>query len=802
MSWDTDAKSAKRVAAIAEALKSGDKLILATDPDREGEAISWHVLEILKKKGVLKDKPVERVVFNAITRRAVLDAMSAPRQIDAALVDAYLARRALDYLVGFTLSPVLWRKLPGARSAGRVQSVALRLICDRELEIESFRRQEFWTIEAEFATARDETFAARLAAIDDGKLGKFDIADEASARAIEAALKDGRYSVTGIESRPTKRHPQPPFTTSTLQQEASRKLGLSSQRTMQVAQKLYEGIDIGGEAAGLITYMRTDGVQMAAEAVAATRNVIQKLYGEPYVPGAPRAYRAKARNAQEAHEAIRPTELSRLPADVRRNLDGDQAALYDLIWKRTVASQMESAEIERTTADIETAGTDGKRYIFRATGSVVRFDGFLKLYQEGRDDEEGEDANKLPALARGDVVGARSIAGVQHFTEPPPRYSEASLIKKLEELGIGRPSTYTAILVVLRDRGYVRMDKKRLVPEDKGRLVTAFLESFFERYVRYDFTATLEDDLDRVSSGEIAWKDLLARFWREFAATVDEIKDLRVTQVLDALNDLLAPHIFPERADGTPVRQCPSCGDGQLSLKIGKFGAFIGCSNYPDCRYTRQLGIGEDAAKETMPAEGILLGEDPETGKPVTRHDGRFGPYVQRAALDEGEKPARASIPKGADPDSVDLAFALRLLSLPREVGLHPETGKPITAGLGRYGPFVQHEGTFANLESFEDIFTIGLNHAVDLLARRAGAKKSSALRDLGAHPAGGGNIQVMSGRYGPYVKFGKINATLPKDKSPESITLDEAVALIAAKEKKPGDGKKSPRQKRTASAK
>jgi len=801
MSWDTDAKSAKRVAAIAEAVKSGDKLILATDPDREGEAISWHVLEMLKKKGVLKDKPVERVVFNAITRRAVLDAMSTPRQIDAALVDAYLARRALDYLVGFTLSPVLWRKLPGARSAGRVQSVALRLICDREQEIESFRRQEFWTIEAEFATARDETFAARLAVIGGSKLGKFDIPDETSARTIEAALKDGRYSVTGIESRPTKRHPQPPFTTSTLQQEASRKLGLSSQRTMQLAQRLYEGIDVDGETTGLITYMRTDGVQMAAEAVAATRNVIQKLYGEPYVPGAPRAYRAKARNAQEAHEAIRPTDLSRLPADVRRHLDGDQAALYDLIWKRTVASQMESAEIERTTADIETTGTDGKHYAFRASGSVVRFDGFLKLYQEGRDDEENEDGKKLPPLARGDVVGARSIAGVQHFTEPPPRYSEASLIKKLEELGIGRPSTYTAILTVLRDRGYVRMDKKKLVPEDKGRLVTAFLESFFERYVRYDFTATLEEDLDRVSSGVIAWKDLLSRFWREFAAAVDDIKDLRVAQVLDALNDLLAPHIFPERADGTPARQCPSCGDGQLSLKIGKFGAFIGCSNYPECRYTRQLGSGDDNAKEATPAEGVLLGEDPETGKPVTRHDGRFGPYVQRAALAESEKPARASIPKGVDPEGVDLDFALRLLSLPREVGLHPETGKPITAGLGRYGPFVQHEGTFANLGSYEDIFTVGINRAVDLLARRAGAKKSSALRDLGPHPEGGGNVQVMSGRYGPYVKFGKTNATLPKDKSPETITLDEAVALIVAKENKPG-GKKSPRQKRAAAAK
>jgi len=806
MSWEMDARSAKRVSAIAEALKGGGKLILATDPDREGEAISWHVLELLKKKGALKDKPVERVVFNAITRRAVLEAMNAPRQIDAALVDAYLARRALDYLVGFTLSPVLWRKLPGARSAGRVQSVALRIVCDRELEIESFRRQEFWTIEAEFATAKDETFFARLVAIGDDKLGKFDIADEATARAVEVALKDGRYAVSAIDSRPTKRHPQPPFTTSTLQQEASRKLGFSAQRTMQTAQKLYEGIDIGGETAGLITYMRTDGVQMAGEAIAATRNVIQNLYGEPYVPGAPRVYRARARNAQEAHEAIRPTELSRRPADLRRHLDADQAALYDLIWKRTVASQMESAEIERTSADIATTGADGKRYTFRATGSVVRFDGFLKLYQEGRDDDEDEESRKLPALARGDVVGARSIAGVQHFTEPPPRYSEASLIKKLEELGIGRPSTYTAILTVLRDRGYVGMAKRRLVPEDKGRLVTGFLESFFERYVRYDFTANLEDELDRVSSGEIAWKDLLAQFWREFTAAVDEIKDLRVTQILDALNDLLAPHIFPERADGAPARQCPSCGNGQLSLKVGKFGAFIGCSNYPDCRFTRQLGTAEDNGKEAAPIEGILLGADPETGKPVTRHDGRFGPYVQRAPVADGEKPARSSLPKGVGPESVDLDFALRLLSLPREVGLHPETSKPISAGLGRYGPFVLHEGTFANLDSYEEIFTVGLNRAVDLLARRAAGRgaagKPAALRDLGAHPAGGGPVQVMSGRYGPYVKFGKVNATLPKGSSPETITLDEAVVLIAAKDGNSSGGKKSARPKRAARSK
>jgi DNA topoisomerase-1 len=804
LSWDVDAKSAKRVAAIAQAVKEAAKLILATDPDREGEAISWHVLELLKKKGVLKGKPVERVVFNAVTRGAVLEAMKAPRQIDEALVDAYLARRALDYLVGFTLSPVLWRKLPGARSAGRVQSVALRLVCDRELEIESFRRQEFWTIEAEFATARDEAFAARLSAVDDRKLDKFDIADEAAARSIVGALGGARFTVAGVESRPTKRHPQPPFTTSTLQQEASRKLGFSSQRTMQVAQKLYEGIDIGGEVTGLITYMRTDGVQMAGEAIAAARNTIQRLYGEPYLPGAPRVYRTKARNAQEAHEAIRPTDIARLPADVRRFLDADQAALYDLVWKRTVASQMESAEIERTTADIAATGSDGRRYTFRATGSVVRFDGFLKLYQEGRDDEEDEDGRKLPALARGDGVGARAITPAQHFTEPPPRYSEASLIKKLEELGIGRPSTYTAILTVLRDRGYVRLDKRRLVPEDKGRLVTAFLESFFKRYVEYDFTANLEEDLDRVSAGEIAWKELLERFWRDFAAAVDGIKHLRVAEVLEALNELLAPHVFPERPDGLPARQCPSCGSGQLSLKIGKFGAFIGCSNYPDCRYTRQLGVSEETGKEAAPPEGILLGTDPETGKPVTRHDGRFGPYVQRAPLAEGEKPARASLPKGVDPESVDLDFALRLLSLPREVGLHPETGKPITTGLGRYGPFVQHDGKFANVDSFEEIFTVGLNRAVDLLARRSGKgarAKPAALRDLGPHPEGGGNVQVMAGRYGPYVKFGTINAGLPKGTSPDTITLDQAVALIAAKAAKPGGGRKGSRRKAAASA-
>ncbi len=801
MSWELDSRAAKRISAIVEAVKLADKLILATDPDREGEAISWHVLEILRRKGALNAKTVERVVFNAVTRQAVLDAMQHPRQIDGDLVEAYLARRALDYLVGFTLSPVLWRKLPGARSAGRVQSVALRLICDRELEIESFRSQEFWTVEAALRTANGDRFEARLTALGGRKLGKFDIPDEQSARRIERALNGSVFIVDSVESKPAKRHPQPPFITSTLQQEASRKLGLSASRTMQIAQKLYEGIDIGGETVGLITYMRTDGVQMAGEAMAATRNAILEKFGEPYLPSAPRIYRSKAKNAQEAHEAIRPTDLFRFPERLRKALNAEEAALYELIWKRTVASQMESAEFERTTIDITAQGNDDQRYTFRATGAVVRFDGFLRLYQEGRDDEADEDGRRLPAMARGDRLGVERVESAQHFTEPPPRYSEASLIKKLEELGIGRPSTYTAILVVLRERGYVRVEVKKLMPEDKGRLVTAFLEAFFRRYVEYDFTANLEEQLDRISAGEIAWKSVLRDFWRDFIAAVEEIKDLRVSAVLDALNDLLEPHIFPAREDGAPPRQCPSCATGQLSLKLGRFGAFVGCSNYPECRFTRQLGNGEDGAKEGVPAEGTVLGNDPDSGQPVTLQSGRFGPYVQRGKAEDG-KPERSSLPKGMAPDEVDLEFALRLLALPREVGQHPETGKPITAGLGRYGPFVQHDGQFANLDNFQEIFTVGLNRAVDVLASkqaRGGRASPAVLRDLGPHPQGGGHLQVMSGRYGPYVKYDKVNATLPKDVTPEAVTLDQAVALVADKKAK---GKSGPARKAPTKAK
>ena len=800
MSWEVDSKSSKRLADIADALKGDDRLVLATDPDREGEAISWHVLEVLKKKGALKGKKVQRVVFNAITKQSVLEAMQHPRDVDGPLVDAYLARRALDYLVGFTLSPVLWRKLPGSRSAGRVQSVALRLICDRELEIEAFKSQEYWTIDGTFTTPNGQEFSASLQAIAGQKIGKFDIKDGASARAIEQTLKNARVTVDSVESKPAKRHPYAPFRTSTLQQEASRKLGFSSAKTMQVAQRLYEGVDIDGDTVGLITYMRTDGVDIAPEGIAAARNAILENFGEPYLPSVPRQYITKAKNAQEAHEAIRPTELGRLPSSVRSALDGEQFALYELIWKRTIASQMESAEIERTSADLGANGQDGKHYTFRATGSVVKFDGFLKVYHEDLDDEEDEDSRRLPAMTRGDGIGVRKVSAEQHFTEPPPRFSEASIIKKMEELGIGRPSTYVSVLSTIRDRGYVRLEKKRFIPEDKGRVVTAFLESFFSKYVEYGFTANLEEQLDRISNGEIDWRTVLRDFWKDFSAHVGDIKDLRVTHVLDALNEILAPHIFPASVDGSNPRKCPSCADGQLSLKLGKFGSFVGCSNYPECKFTRQMTANGESAS-AIPAEGIELGVHPDTGEKVTRRQGRFGPYLQLGEVPEGskEKPKRASIPRGFDPVDIGLETALKFLSLPREIGLHPETQTPIVANFGRFGPFILHDGTYVNLESAEEVFTIGINRAVDLLAAKKAKGfsprgRAAALKDLGPHPDGTGTVQVFNGKYGAYVKHGKINATLPKDKTPETVTLDEAVALVAEREAK-GPGKKPARK-------
>jgi DNA topoisomerase-1 len=793
MSWAVDGPSSKRLTEIANAVKDADGLILATDPDREGEAISWHVLEVLKQKRALKDKPVSRVVFNAITKQSVLDAMAHPRQIDGPLVDAYLARRALDYLVGFTLSPVLWRKLPGARSAGRVQSVALRLVCDREAEIERFVRQEYWQIAALLNTPRSDQFEARLTAYEGKKLQKLDIGSKAQADEIVGMLDGATFRVASVEAKPTKRNPGPPFTTSTLQQAASSNLGFAAARTMQVAQRLYEGIDIAGETAGLITYMRTDGVQMAPEALDAARAAIASSFGEKYLPEKPRFYSAKAKNAQEAHEAIRPTDFSRTPQAMRKYLDQDQARLYELIWKRAIASQMQAAEIERTTVEID--AVNGARTAgLRAVGSVIKFDGFLAAYTDHRDDEEDEENRRLPDIRPGETVTKDRIVPTQHTTEPPPRYSEATLIKKLEELGIGRPSTYTAILKTLEDREYVSIDKRRLIPEAKGRLLTAFLESFFERYVEYDFTASLEEKLDEISDGRLAWKEVLRDFWRDFSGAVDDIKELRVADVLNALNDELAPLIFPAKEDGSNPRACPKCGNGNLSLKLGKFGAFVGCSNYPECGYTRQLGDSANGNGEAAGEDGTkVLGKDPYTSEEITLRSGRFGPYVQRG---DGKDAKRASLPKGWSAETLDHEKALALLALPRDVGQHPESGKMISAGIGRYGPFVLHDGTYANLESVEDVFSIGINRAVSLIAEkqakgRAGRNGGTpaALKSLGQHPDGG-EITVRDGRYGAYVNWAKVNATLPKGKDPTSVTFDEALALIAEKAAKGSSGK------------
>ncbi len=787
MIWEMDAKGAKRVAAIAELVKKADKVILATDPDREGEAISWHLLDILNKKRALKDKTIERVVFNAVTKDAIKEAMAHPRQIDQALVDAYLARRALDYLVGFTLSPVLWRKLPGARSAGRVQSVALRLVCDRELEIEKFVSREYWSLVAHLKTARDEPFIARLVGADGKKITRLDIGEGKEAEDFKKALDAAQFKVRSVEAKPVKRHPYAPFTTSTLQQEASRKLGLAPAHTMRIAQRLYEGVDIGGETAGLITYMRTDGVDMAPEAITSIRAVIGKQYGERFVPKAPRKYTAKAKNAQEAHEAIRPTDASRLPKDMARHLESEQAKLYELIWNRAVASQMESAELERTTVDID-AKAGARALELRATGQVVRFPGFLELYQEGRDDEADEDGGRLPRMEAGEPVTREKIDATQHFTEPPPRFTEATLIKRMEELGIGRPSTYASTVAVLGERDYVRIEKKRLVPEDKGRLVVAFLESFFTRYVEYDFTADLEEKLDLVSNNEIDWKTVLRDFWKDFSAAVDGTKELRTTQVLDSLNDLLGPHIFPAKADGGDPRACPSCENGKLSLKLGKYGAFIGCSNYPECRFTRTLSPPTgDAAENARPGVKVL-GQDPESGAEITLRDGRFGVYVQEGEqVEGGEKPKRSSLPKTIKPDDLTLQQAIALLSLPREVARHPTSGDPIVAGIGRFGPYVQHGKTYANIGRDDDVLTIGANRAIDLIVTKeqgGGARfggSNDPGRVLGDHPDGGA-VSVKAGRYGPYVNWGKINATLPKGTDAAAVTLEQAIPLLAAK--------------------
>ncbi|MGY6550168.1 MAG: type I DNA topoisomerase [Roseinatronobacter sp.] len=781
MLWEVASDSRKHVKAIADALKDDNELILATDPDREGEAISWHLTEALAKaKAIRKDTPVRRVVFNAITKSAVTQAMQNPRDVDMPLVHAYLARRALDYLVGFNLSPVLWRKLPGAKSAGRVQSVCLRLIVEREMEIEAFRAQEYWSVTALLKTPRGQEVSAKLVSLAGKRLDKFDIPTSESAEIAVQAVRSRALSVHSVEAKPASRNPSAPFMTSTLQQEASRKFGMGAKQCMSAAQRLYE--------AGLITYMRTDGIDMAPEAVMAARDVIKDRYGPDYVPKSPRMYKNKAKNAQEAHECIRPTEMAVSP-DQAKITDADQRKLYDLIWKRTIACQMEAARLERTTVEI---GSKDGQVGLRATGQVVLFDGFLKVYEEGRDDVADDDDKRLPQMAQGEAMATADVTPEQHFTQPPPRYTEATLVKRMEELGIGRPSTYASIVTTIQDRGYVTKDKNRLIAADKGRLVTIFLVNYFRRYLEYDFTAALEEQLDDVSAGSRDYHEVLERFWRDFSAAIAETSELRITEVLEKIDEVLAPHLYPAREDGSDPRSCPKCGSGRLNLKTARSGgAFIGCNNYPDCRYTRPLA-GEEGDAE-LSGDGKLLGHD--AGDPISLRTGRFGPYVQRGeATAEQPKPPRASLPKGWQVDSIDLERALMLLALPRPVGPHPEDGEMIEAGIGRYGPFVKHGKKYANLTEVDEVFSIGMNRAVEVLATkptRGRAAAAEPLRMLGEHPDGGA-LAVMKGRYGPYVKWDKVNATLPKDIAPEDITLEQALDLVNAK----AGSKKKPAKK------
>ena len=790
MLWEVGAASKKHVKAIADALKDDNELILATDPDREGEAISWHLQETLtKRRAIKKDTPVSRVVFNAITKTAVTEAMKSPRQVDMELVEAYLARRALDYLVGFKLSPVLWRRLPGAKSAGRVQSVTLRLIVEREMEIEVFKAREYWSVAASLSTPRGQIFDARLTTLGGKRLDKFDISNSTEAELAVQAVTSRDLKVATVEAKPASRNPSAPFMTSTLQQEASRKFGMGARQTMSTAQRLYE--------AGFITYMRTDGIDMAPEAVHAVRDVIADRYGKQYVPKSPRMYKNKAKNAQEAHECIRPTELDQAPEHINIS-EPDQKKLYDLIWKRTIASQMEAARMERTTVEIESA--DGQIGL-RANGQVVLFDGFMRVYEEGRDDTVVDDDDKrLPQITANDELSKKSVIQEQHFTQPPPRYTEASLVKRMEELGIGRPSTYASVVTTIQDRDYVRKEKNRLIPEDKGRLVTVFLTSFFRRYVEYEFTANLETQLDDVSAGERKYRNVLSRFWKDFKISIDEAMDQSITEVLEKINEVLEPHLFPIEEAGINPRECKNCGNGRLSMRTARSGgAFIGCSNYPDCRFTRPFGPPGTESSAIGP-DGKLLGHDGED--PISLRDGRYGPYVQRGNLtEENPKPQRMSIPKTWAIDELTFEKAVQLLSLPREIGPHPEDGVLIESSIGRFGPYVKHGTMYANITDIDEVWTIGMNRAVEELAKKAarGGRGAAAtpLLELGEHPSEGGPVNVMSGKYGPYVKWGKVNATIPKEVEPEKVTMDLAVALIT--EKAPSKKKSTTKKKAAA---
>ena len=788
MSWEMHKDKEKVVKEIIGELKSAESLILATDPDREGEAISWHLQEILNSRKMITDKPVERVVFNEITKNAVLHAMETPRKINSELVEAYLARRALDHLIGFSISPILWRKLPGSKSAGRVQSVALKLICEREIEIEKFNIEEYWSITSIFSKDDKQQFTAKLSVLDNNKLAKMDLKNEKETNLALEKIRNSSFNITKISTKRVRRNPMPPFTTSTLQQEASNKLGFGASRTMRIAQKLYEGINIGSETTGLITYMRTDGVQLSAQAIDELRSEITNLHGKEYIPQLPRIYKSKAANAQEAHEAIRPTAISRHPESMSSYLDAEQLKLYELIWRRTISSQMQSAELDETAADIS---NENKSIVFRANGSQVHFPGFF-IYRDRDDDKI------LPHLIENENVGLEKTDGEQHFTQPPPRYTDASLIKKMEELGIGRPSTYASILQVLVNRNYVEKDRGKHIPQERGRILTAFLNNFFGQYIEYDFTADLEKKLDKVSDGKLNYKKLLEEFWNGFKPHLNKMSELEREKILEALEKELADLFFPKNEENTnaqPNRKCPTCSNGNLGLELGRYGAFIGCSNYPECKFTKQIAKNENKeennANETfIPENDGVLGIDPETGLKVIIKKGPYGIYLQ---LGEEKKPKRTSIPKLVEASTIDLDKALSFLSLPRLIGKHPETGQDISAGIGRYGPYLKYDINFISIPADETVINIGLNHAVVLI----GENSQKLGKVLGDHPDGNGKVLAKSGRFGPYVEYNKIRATLPKSISLEEIDLDKAIELIVAKAAKPQRSKKKQTKKK-----
>ncbi len=811
MEWEVDSFSKKYLKEITDAAKDSSKIILATDPDREGEAIAWHVKEYLNEKKLLKDKEIERVVFNEITKKAVIQGIENPRQIEPLLVDAYMARRALDYLVGFNISPILWTKLPGSKSAGRVQSVALKLITEREHAIESFKPEEFWTLSIKFADTANQNFTASISQLDNNKIEKFSFRNKEEINKAISSINKKKFSITDISSKIVNRNPSGPFTTSTLQQTASSRLGFGASRTMQIAQKLYQGIEMEGETIGLITYMRTDGTNLSKDAVTSFRNYIQKEIGNEYLPKDVLNYSGKkAKNAQEAHEAIRPTDIIRTPESVKKYLSTDQNKLYDLIWSRALSSQMESAKFDRNTITIT---SDNNDTICKASGSVLKFDGFLKIYNnQSKDDDE----NILPNVSKG-PINIEALIDEQHYTQPPPRYSEASLVKKLEELGIGRPSTYASIISTIANRGYAEILNKRFFPTDRGKLISAFLEKLFSKYVDYNFTAGLEDQLDEITTGKESWIKVLELFWKDFNNNVSEVKEKRTREVLDLLNDSLGELIFDKDNEGNVVRKCQLCSSGTLSLKNSfRGGAFIGCSNYPECKFTRPLSKAKAAAQAQL-AEPKFIGKH-ENGNDIYLKNGRFGPYLQYEKIpsdievekiskkkkktkklksDVNELLKNVSIPKGLELESINLEKAQFLCSLPKSLGINPDNQKEITLNVGRFGPYLKCENKSARIENVEEIFSIGLNRAITLIAEaKPGRMSSSMIKDLGEHPEDKKPVRVMKGQYGPYIKYKSLNATIPEEKDPTELTMEEALILIE-KRKEYDKSKKSKGKKK-----